>query len=105
MADTLCEYSLLALSGGTWPAGAFLGKCECGAVLVIETGSFPPHYPGVAPVFHEWLAEHDAETSRRIAAGIKSLHDGFGPSNVPENDYNAGAHAAIGRALDTIRES
>lgn len=101
-----CQYSGLSLVGDSArnaPDGPFLGRCECGAVLVIERGSFPWHFPGVGVRFNEWLTEHDTETRRAMAASIKMLHKAFGPSNLEENDYNSGAHEAIGQALDLFR--
>lgn len=101
-----CQYSGLSLVGDSArnaPDGPFLGRCECGAVLVIERGSFPWHFPGVGVRFNEWLTEHDTKTRRAMAASIKMLHKAFGPSNLEENDYNSGAHEAIGQALDLFR--
>lgn len=97
-----CQYSGLGIVSKV-PDGPFLGKCECGAFLVIERGQFPWHLPGVGVKFNEWLSEHDTETRRVMAAKIKELHHSFGPMNFEGNDYNAGAHEAIGQALDLFR--
>ncbi len=98
-----CQYSLLGITDNRIPDGPFIGKCECGAHLIIERGQFPLHFPGVGVKFDDWLRDHDAETIRQGASRIKELHHSFGPSNHEENDYNAGAHEAIGQALDLFR--
>lgn len=97
-----CKYSGLGIVSRV-PDGPFLGKCECGAVVVIERGQFPWHLPGVGVKFDEWLSEHDAERARVMATRIRELHHSFGPSNFEENDYNSGAHEAIGQVLDIFR--
>jgi hypothetical protein len=74
-ATKLCRHSGLSLVGESarnLPNGAFLGRCECRATLVIEDGQFPFHPRGVSVVFHEWLAAHDAEVVVQIAAKVRA---------------------------------